>query len=156
MTGANDAPTLISGDATRSLAEDDSTPDLTATGLAFFNDVDLIDTHTYTPELTSASLSGTGSISAELNAALMSALSVVELDTSTGDGAGQYQWDFALDNSLVQSLAQDETLTAADPRAAPVAHPFDQGRVDVKVVLGAAVFAADPPDQTLHQFIRVC
>ena len=80
--------------------------------MAFYNDVDLIDTHTYMPHLTSATLSSGGPISPALNAALMAALSTLELDSATGDGSGQYEWDFALDNSLVQPLAQGETLEA--------------------------------------------
>jgi VCBS repeat-containing protein len=112
VTGSNDAPTLISGDAARSLEEDEAAPNLTATGLAFFNDVDLIDTHTLNVSLASATLSTGGALSPDLQAALEAAISTLLLDPATGDGAGQYQWDFALDNALVQFLNQGETLTA--------------------------------------------
>src|SRR5205823_635431 len=46
--GSNEAPTIVGGstDATGSVTEDTTTPDLTATGSIAFNDVDLIDVHT--------------------------------------------------------------------------------------------------------------
>ena len=74
--------------------------------------MDLSDTHTLTPTLSSTSLSGGGAASGALLTALSSALSVTSLDPATGDGSGQYQWDFALDNSLVQSLGEGDFVTA--------------------------------------------
>jgi VCBS repeat-containing protein/ELWxxDGT repeat protein len=111
VTGSNDAPSLVSGDATRALGEDDASP-LSATGLAFFNDVDLSDSHTLAPALASATLSGGGALPAGLKAALQAALTASLIDPATGDGAGQYQWDFDLDGALVQFLGAGETLTA--------------------------------------------
>jgi VCBS repeat-containing protein len=113
VTGTNDAPTLVSNPSvTRDLVEDGETPNLTAAGLTFFNDVDLQDTHTLPASLTSAVLSSGDTISPALAAALEDALTTTLLDPATGDGSGQYHWDFVLANDLVQFLATGETLTA--------------------------------------------
>jgi VCBS repeat-containing protein len=110
VVGTNDAPVIVTGPVSRNLSEDEA-PTLTATGDAFFFDVDLIDTHTFTPSLTSATLSNGASVSAGVLSAAGSALSATLLDPATGDSDGHYRWDFALDNAVVDFLASGETLT---------------------------------------------
>ena len=46
VTGVNDGPTISAADATGSVTEDATDPDLTTTGSITFADVDSIDTHT--------------------------------------------------------------------------------------------------------------
>ena len=109
VTGSNDTPNIVTGPVSRTLAED-SAPTLTATGDAFFSDIDLSDTHTITPSLDSATLSDGGSVSAAVLAAAGVALSATLLDPATGDTDGHYQWDLALDNGLVDFLAAGQSL----------------------------------------------
>jgi len=110
VTGSNDTPVVATGDVSRTLAEDSASPNLTATGDAFFSDVDLSDTHTVLPSLASATLSDGGSVPLDVQAAAQSAMSATIIDPATGDSDGHYRWDFALDNALVQFLAEGQSL----------------------------------------------
>ena len=109
VVGTNDAPVMQTGAASRTLVEDGSVPNLTATGLAQFQDVDLTDGHTVSAALTSSVLSG-GTISSGLAALLGGAMSAT-LMTDPEPGHGQYHWDFSLANSATQFLALGQTLT---------------------------------------------
>ena len=110
VVGTNDPPVIVTGPVSRDLHEGEAAT-LTATGDAFFFDVDLMDSHTFAPSLTSATLSTGASVSAGVLAAAGSALSATLIDAATGDSDGHYRWDFALDNAEVSSLASGETLT---------------------------------------------
>lgn len=112
VSGSNDGPVMTTSAVSRTLGEDDGTPDLTATGLAHFTDVDLNDTHTVAASLQSVVLSGGGALPAGLEDLLEDAVAASVLNPSTGEGAGDVQWDFALANSEVQFLDEGETLTA--------------------------------------------
>jgi len=109
VMGSNDAPVMVTGPVSRGLAEDGP---LTATGDAFFFDIDLTDTHTVASSLLSATLSDGGSIPADVLTALGSALGTIIFDPATGDSDGQLTWDFALANADAQFLAEGQTLTA--------------------------------------------
>ena len=129
VTGTNDAPVIATGPVSHTLAEN-SAPILTATGDAFFFDIDLADTHTISPSLVSAVLSDASLVPADVLAAAATALSTTILDPATGDSDGQYQWDFALDNGLTQFLTDGQTLSLAYSIAA-----FDNyGAVDTQIV----------------------
>ena len=121
VVGTNDPPVIVTGAVSRDLHEGDA-PTLTATGDAFFFDVDLLDAHTFAPSLTSAALSNGASVSAGVMAAAGSALSATLIDPATGDSDGHYRWDFALDNAVVNFLASGETLTLAYDVAATDNH----------------------------------
>ena len=58
VAGSNDAPVMQTPAVLRQVFEDQSTPNVTATGLAQFTDVDLTDTHTVSAVLQSSGLSG--------------------------------------------------------------------------------------------------
>ncbi len=110
VNGTNDGPNIVTGNVARTTSEDSETPTLTETGLAFFSDVDLTDTHTITHNYVGSTLSSGGPVPAGLPVALASALSATLIDAATGDSDGHYQWDFALANSAVQFLADGEVL----------------------------------------------
>jgi VCBS repeat-containing protein len=112
VAGRNDAPVIPTPSTSRTLAEDSNDPNLTATGLATFFDIDLTDAHTAGAVLQSATLSTGGGLPTGLSASLINAVSTAILDPSTIDGSGQLQWDFSLANSGVQFLAAGQTLTA--------------------------------------------
>jgi VCBS repeat-containing protein len=75
-----------------------------------FSDVDLTDTHMTTYSLASSTWSGGANIPAATLAALASALSLTETD-STGTGKGAVAATFSLADKLVDFLAAGETLT---------------------------------------------
>jgi len=154
VTGSNDAPVVVTGPVERTLAED-SAATLTATGDAFFFDIDLNDTHTIVPSLVSATLSDGSGVPADVLAAAASALSTTMLDPATGDTDGQYRWDFALDNALVDFLASGETLTLAYGVAATDNHSASDtqtvtitiaGTNDAPVAVSAVGALADEDD----------
>lgn len=111
VTGANDAPVMVTPDSTRSFGEDVA-PILSATGLGAFTDVDLADSHVITAALQNATLSSGGALSTTLAGLLDNALTATLTQAAQGSGSGTYQWDFALASSAVQMLASGETLTA--------------------------------------------
>ncbi len=78
------------------------------TGSVTFTDADLTDTHTahvaYNNDATGAA------VSPALAAALATALTVPSSALAAGDH--DFNWNFALDNSLIQYLAEGETITA--------------------------------------------
>ncbi len=105
ITGANDLPILtdssgnilpntVLGDVT----EDASDPNLTTSGLIFFDDAEIADTHIVTVQQTAPGSLG-----------LMSG---AQIATATGAvNVGQIQWTYTVPNSAVQYLAQDEEYT---------------------------------------------
>ena len=111
VTGANDAPVVVTPDSTRSFGED-AAPTLSASGLGAFTDVDLADSHAITAALQGATLSSGAALSTALAGVLGNALTATLTQAAQGSGSGTYQWDFALASSAVQMLASGETLTA--------------------------------------------
>jgi len=140
VTGSNDAPVVVTGPVGRTLAED-SAATLTATGDAFFFDIDLNDTHTIVPSLVSATLSDGSGVPGDVLAAAAGALSTTMLDPATGDTDGQYEWDFALDNGAVDFLASGETLTLVYD----VAATDDHGVSDTQTVTITITGVDDAP-----------
>ncbi|MGZ2413112.1 VCBS repeat-containing protein, partial [Sphingomonas sp. F9_3S_D5_B_2] len=95
LTGTNDGPTIAASTQT-GLVTEDSTP--TSTGGHFaFADVDLTDTHTVT--VTPASNGYLGTLTANVS------------NDTTGDGTGQVDWSFSVDNAAIQYLGANDTLT---------------------------------------------
>ena len=112
VTGTNDAPVMQTPSVSRALVEDASAPNLAATGLAQFSDVDPTDAHIASASLVSSALSGGAALPTGLAALLQGAMSV-QLVQEVSPGHGQFQWDFALANSATQFLAAGQTLTLA-------------------------------------------
>lgn len=82
------------------------------TGLVTFTDTDLSDTHTVHVSYTGAVGGNGGTVSSALGGAggaLLTALTVPA--AALGAGNHSFNWDFALDNQLVQYLAVGETIT---------------------------------------------
>ncbi len=132
VTGTNDAPIMQTAAVTRALTEGQSTPRLTATGLAQFSDLDLADTHTATATLQSTTASGGAVVSADLAAALQTAMTAHMVDPSTGDGHGQLQWDYAVANGDVGYLNAGQAVTAV--YAVAVADPFGASAVEIVTI----------------------
>jgi VCBS repeat-containing protein len=135
VTGSNDAPVVATPDVSRTLTEDGA---LTATGDAFFFDIDLNDTHTIAPSLVSATLSDGADVSAGLLAAVGNALSTTLTDPATGDSDGHYEWSFALDNALAQFLADGQSLTLVYDIAATDNHGASDTQAVTITIDGAA------------------
>jgi VCBS repeat-containing protein len=111
VVGSNDAPFYLSPPEAAHLVEDQHLSpagDLTAHGDLFFTDLDLSDTHSVSTTVT-ATRSGGGAIPLT-DAQLLAALST-SVEDSTGHLIGEIDWDFALDNGLVNFLNGGETLT---------------------------------------------
>jgi len=132
VTGTNDAPIMQTAAVTRALTEGQSTPRLTATGLAQFSDLDLADTHTATATLQSTTASGGAVVSADLAAALQTAMTAHMVDPSTGDGHGQLQWDYAVANGDVGYLNAGQAVTAV--YAVAVDDPFGASAVEIVTI----------------------
>ncbi len=105
VTGTNDDPiiTVGAGDsdtgAVTELPDRDAgenTDDLTDTGSLSFGDVDLSDGHTV-----STAPQGVG---------YLGALTAVITDPSTGDGSGQIDWTFTVNDSALDHLAEGEQV----------------------------------------------
>jgi hypothetical protein len=111
---------------TRALTEGQSTPRLTATGLAQFSDLDLADTHTATATLQSTTASGGAVVSADLAAALQTAMTAHMVDPSTGDGHGQLQWDYAVANGDVDARVRDTARAMAHGHGSETRRFFSQ------------------------------
>jgi len=114
ITANNDKPVVTSITPGGAVQEDIAvaTGDLLkVSGSATFADADLNDTHTVQATYVSAVASSGASVSSGLAAALeTAALSVPS--TVLSAATHTFNWDFALDNSLVQYLAAGETVTA--------------------------------------------
>ena len=127
VTGTNDAPVILlpNGIPPAPVFVEDSAPMLTTTAIVNFSDVDLADTHTISTSLASAMYSG-GSLSSGLMTLLQNALvtSTTPFDDATGDGHGQYQLNFSLDDSAVQFLGAGQTLTATYHTTVADSSPF--------------------------------
>ena len=117
ITGTNDRPVITAGDVDGHVTEDvgahtidsGSTVYLTDSGAISFTDVDTDDVSTATVALT-GTLSTTGpAIPTALSDALATAMAFTG---ATHAHAGEVDWTFAVDDSLVQYLAKDETVTA--------------------------------------------
>lgn len=110
---ANDQPTISVIDAGATVQEDVSVQPgnlLTDTGSVTFTDTDLSDTHTAHVAFNGAVGANGGSVSTGLLAALGTALSVP--GSALAAGVHTFDWDFALNNNLVQYLGAGETVTA--------------------------------------------
>ncbi|MGI4732982.1 MAG: Ig-like domain-containing protein [Janthinobacterium lividum] len=94
ITGAEDAPTITTATATGTVTEDATTS--TAGNIAFA-DADIIDTHSVSVAPAAAGYLGTFTSTID--------------KAATGTGSGNVHWTFAVDNALIQNLAQGETLT---------------------------------------------
>ena len=95
ITGNEDAPTITAAVATGDVTED--TLPTSAAGTIDFADVDLTDTHTVSASPAAGGYLGT--------------FTPTITDVSTGDGAGQVSWSFAVNNAALQFLAEGQTLT---------------------------------------------
>jgi VCBS repeat-containing protein len=113
VSAANDQPVITSYDAGAVVTED-SSPNagnfLTDFGPVTFSDADLTDTHTVQVTYNSAVASGSAIVSGALATALNDALTVPA--AALAAGVTTFDWNFALDNSLVQYLSAGETITA--------------------------------------------
>ncbi|XZE19694.1 VCBS domain-containing protein [Pirellulaceae bacterium SH449] len=107
ITGTNDVPTITVVKVGGAVIEDASTPTLTDSGSITFAEVDETDVIGSSVALASTSTTGPA-IPVDLATALASAVTL----TQTGTNDGTIVWDFALDNSLTQYLADGETVTA--------------------------------------------
>src|SRR5262249_45172024 len=105
---------------------EDSAATLSTSGFINFADVDLQDTHAVSASLVSAVVLG-GSVPVSTQALLQTALTATLVDPATGDGHGQYQWNFALANSAVQFLSQGQTLTVTYQTTVTDSSPFAGG-----------------------------
>ncbi|MBV5303816.1 MAG: VCBS domain-containing protein, partial [Chlorobium sp.] len=112
ITGTNDTPTITVVDVTGAVTEETPSGDplrLRESGSMTFTDSDTTDTSDATSTFVNATTTGP-SVPGALTSGLEGALSL------SGDilhaHAGTIGWSFALDNSLVQYLAADETVTA--------------------------------------------
>jgi VCBS repeat-containing protein len=99
LTGTNDAP-VLTVDATGSVTEDASNPNLTDTGTLSFTDVDVNDTHT----ITSVYNNDANWTDGTLTAAQITAI-------SSGFTVDNNSWDYTVANSELQFLGVGETIT---------------------------------------------
>ena len=93
ITVANDATAMSAAIASGAVSEDAVS---SASGDVDFADLDLTDTHGVS--VTAAAMGYLGTFTAALS------------DDSTGDGAGQVTWDFAVDNASIQHLGQGASV----------------------------------------------
>ncbi|WP_345326923.1 VCBS domain-containing protein, partial [Novipirellula rosea] len=107
ITGTNDQPTVTVVDVTGAVTEDATTPNLTDSGSVTFAEVDDTDLLNSSVALSDTTTTGP-TIPSGLATALASSVSL----TQTGTNDGSIAWDFSVDNSLVQYLADGETITA--------------------------------------------
>ena len=106
ITGTNDRPTITVVDVTGAVIEDATTPTLTDNGSVTFGELDETDVITSSVALTNTATTGPA-IPAGLATALASAVTL----NQTGTNDGSIAWDFNVANSLVQYLADGETIT---------------------------------------------
>lgn len=98
VAGANDGPEVTGADDQGAVTEDETSATLTDTGTITFDDADLIDTH---------SLDVTDGEDNTLGGTLDASVT----DTATGSTDGTVTWNYSVDNSATQYLAQGETAT---------------------------------------------
>ncbi|MBR2120554.1 MAG: VCBS domain-containing protein [Afipia sp.] len=108
---ANDQPVISVIDNDAAVKEDVGAVSgiLKDTGVVTFTDTDLTDTHT-THVAYNNDAAGSAGVSPALALALATALTVPSSALAAGDH--DFNWDFALDTSLIQYLAEGETITA--------------------------------------------
>ncbi|MBI3702042.1 MAG: VCBS repeat-containing protein [Afipia sp.] len=115
IVAANDQPNISVIDTSATIQEDVSVQPgnlLQDTGAVTFTDADTTDTHTvdivYNNDATGAH---GGTVSSGLASALATALSGPA--SALAEGVNTFDWNFSLDNSLVQYLGVGETVTAS-------------------------------------------
>lgn len=100
VTGENDAVQITAEDLAGSVTEDAADPTLSDSGVIGFTDVDLSDVHSVSAVFASTSHAGQlGNLTATIS------------DATTGDGAGEVTWSFAVSNADVQVLGAGDTIT---------------------------------------------
>jgi VCBS repeat-containing protein len=102
IDGANDATVVTSGPGSAAVGEDAAD----ANGSLAFTDVDLSDVHQVTVTVSSVTWSAGGEAPVSLEAALLATL-----NDSTGFGSGSVDWAFSAPSSILDFLAEGETLT---------------------------------------------
>ncbi len=113
VTASNDRPVITAVDVIGAVKEDVSVQSgnlLKDTGSVTFADADETDQETASIAFAGDSTTSGAGISAPLHAALQNALSLQA--SSFASHTGTINWNFALDNALVQYLAEGETVTA--------------------------------------------
>jgi VCBS repeat-containing protein len=103
VTGTNDAP-VLAVEATGGVTEDAASPTLTDSGTLSFTDVDTTDTHTIASTPLGAPVWSGGDLSTVLPTTDIPAL-------VDGFSVDADSWDYSAANSLVQFLAEGETIT---------------------------------------------
>ncbi len=110
--------------------------------------------------LQSAVLSSGGALPPGLAAVLGAAMTTSLFNTSTGDGSGEVQWNFALANNAAQFLALGETLTATyqvsaiDNNGAAATQTVTvniTGSNDVPVITGGTTSGSVQEDTTIRR-----
>ncbi|MFM9939403.1 MAG: beta strand repeat-containing protein, partial [Hyphomicrobiaceae bacterium] len=109
MTGTNDRPVITAVNTVGAVTEDDAAT-LTDSGSITFTDADTTDLSTTTQVLFGTATTSVTPIPGPLATALATALALS--GDTTGVHAGTVNWDFTLPNSLVNYLAEGETITA--------------------------------------------
>jgi VCBS repeat-containing protein len=112
ITGTNDTPVITAVDVDGAVKEDASVVPVNLlhdTGSVTFADVDATDHETASVAFVGDITSSAASIPNDLHSALQSALTLQA--SSFSSNSGTVNWDFDLDNSLVQYLAEGETVT---------------------------------------------
>ncbi|WP_394201700.1 retention module-containing protein, partial [Shewanella waksmanii] len=102
IEGTNDIPSLTV-DAVGSVTEDATDPNLSDSGALSFTDVDVINTHSVTESYNSDISWSGGDLTSVLSAAQIQSL----ID---GFSVDSDSWDYSILNSLVQFLAEDESI----------------------------------------------
>ena len=117
ITGVNDGPTIVSGSTTPTGGvTEEQAATLSTSGTITFQDIDLIDTHTATYVLKSsdatANLPGYSEV-APFSQIGTFALTAVNENAADTTNTGSVGWSFTLSNSnsVLQSLAEGQTLT---------------------------------------------
>lgn len=139
ITGVNDAPTLRAATLSGNVIEDAKPA---VSGNIGFADPDLIDTHSL------AVVPGNGEYLGAFSASID--------NQATGDGIGNIAWNFAVDNSSIQYLAQGErlvqtyALTLTDSAGATLARTVT---VNITGVNDAPVAADDAASASIGSVI---
>ena len=109
LVGTNEGVVIVSADTVAGVTElaNGDGAVLSDTGTIVFSDVDLIDVHTVTVTQETAYDSLLGDVAAR------GALTAVVSDPATGDGTGAVTWTFQVDNSAIEDLGENRTVTQA-------------------------------------------
>ncbi|TMX36802.1 tandem-95 repeat protein [Vibrio sp. Hep-1b-8] len=111
VTGKNDIPELKVSYKDQGSVEEDQEPSILSTSGTFtVSDVDLLDTHTFKLADSGAVSSNSADYAADMSNAELLALNDAIANGLTFNDSDK-SWDFNLDNSLVQFLAEGEKLT---------------------------------------------